>query len=197
MHQHVADKLIQRRALLALLIAGSLAPARAQIQAPPEVAGVWPAARLQGEGRLRFLGLLVYDIRLWTPTPALGADNWSTTPLALEIEYARSLDGRKIAERSLDEMQRSGPIAAELGQRWLAAMTTLFPDVNAGDRITGVLLPDASARFYFNGRTRGDVQDAEFARRFFGIWLGKATSEPALREALIGAGSRSMRANPR
>jgi hypothetical protein len=181
--------LAQRRRLLVGLGAVVAAPwsaVRAKVAAPAELEQLWPIARLQGQGRLRFLGLQVYEIRLWTPAPMLGIDNWAETPLALEIEYARSLDGRKIAQRSLEEMQRAGPIEPELARRWLDQMTALFPDVDAGDRITGVHLPGLSARFYLNGRMRGEVRHAQFARRFFGIWLGAATSEPALRDALMG-----------
>jgi hypothetical protein len=42
------------------------------------------------------------------------------------------------------------------------------------------------SRFFHNGNPRGEVRDAEFTRRFFGIWLGEATSEPALRDSLLG-----------
>ena len=35
------------------------------------------------------------------------------------------------------------------------------------------------------GRTVGEVADAEFARLFFGIWLSPRTSEPQLRQALL------------
>jgi len=176
---------MQRRHAISLLCAATL-PARAQAAVPEEVASEWQSPRLQGQGRLRFLGLHVYDIRLWTAASSLGADDWARTPLALEIEYARSLVGKLIAERSIEEMQRSGPIQAEQSQRWLEDMTRLFPDVKSGDRITGVQRPGTGARFFFNSRLRGEVRDAEFARRFFGIWLGAKTSEPALREALMG-----------
>jgi hypothetical protein len=153
--------------------------------APRELVGEWPAARLHGEGRLRFLGLHVYDIRLWTSEPALGEQDWPRKPLALEIEYGRSLVGRLIAERSLEEMKRAGPLPTETEQRWLRAMLQWFPDVKAGDRITGLHQPDGVARFFVNGQPRGELRDAEFARRFFGIWLGTSTSEPSLREALL------------
>lgn len=83
-------------------------------------------------------------------------------------------------------MKRAGDIGAEPARRWLAAMLDAFPDVAAGDRITGVLRPGEAARFYFNGTLRAEVRDGEFARRFFGIWLAPQTSEPTLREALLG-----------
>jgi hypothetical protein len=142
--------------------------------------------RLQGEGRLRFLGLHVYDIRLWAPGGLVPAERWAASPLALEIAYARALDGKLIAERSLKEMQRAGPIPTAVGERWLQAMTQIFPDVRAGDRITGLYRPEGEARFFHNGHERGTVGDPEFVRRFFGIWLAESTSEPALRERLLG-----------
>ena len=52
--------------------------------------------------------------------------------------------------------------------------------------IIGLLLPGQGARFFFNGRASGELAEAEFARLFFGIWLSPRTSEPALREQLLG-----------
>ena len=155
--------------------------------APAELAADLPQARLQGSGRLRFLGLRIYDIRLWAGTSLVGAQ-WAGVPLALELEYARSLDGAQIAERSLVEMRRQAEPAADTAERWLAAMKKMFPDVREGDRITGVNLPGQGARFFHNGKLRGEVRDTEFDRLFFGIWLSPRTSEPALRESLLGAG---------
>ena len=179
----------ERRRLLALAAAWPFAPfAWAQTAAPPELVADLPGARLQGQGTLRFLGLRVYDALLWTREP-LAATQVERAMLALELRYARSLRGPLIAERSIEEMRRVGEFDDEQAQRWLSAMKRLFPDVNAGDRITGVHQPGERARFYFNGRLVGDVRDAAFARLFFGIWLSPRTSEPQLRAALLGAAS--------
>ncbi len=153
--------------------------------APSELQQALPGARLQGQGRLRFFGLHVYDIRLWTPA-GFAPERWADSALALEIEYARTLYGQQIAERSLDEMKRQGEIAPDTGSRWLAEMARLFPDVKQGDRITGLHQPGAGATFFINGQRRGEQREADFARRFFGIWLAPQTSEPALRERLFG-----------
>lgn len=179
-----------RRSLLALLGVGlTIGPAaRALAQAaaaPSEVAALLPAARLLGSGTLRFLALPIYDARLWAgegfdPQEPAGA------PLALELVYRRALDGARIAERSLVEMQRVAGIGAEQGQRWLVAMQALFPDVRSGDRLTGLHLPGAGLRFFLNAKPIGELRDPEFARRFLAIWLGPNTSEPALRRALLG-----------
>ena len=181
---------MRRRELLSLLTLWATLPAaaRASATAPPELAAELPAARLQGTGRLRFFGLRIYDIRLWTDGHPVSGDDWAEKPLALEIEYARDLQGRRIAERSLDEMRRQPGWTEAQAPRWLAAMSALCPDVGAGDRITGVQLPGAAARFHHNGQLRGEVRDALFARLFFSIWLASQTSEPGLRQALLGGG---------
>lgn len=182
------ESLSRRGALVVLatsacvpLAVGQASPPRA----PSEVQADLPGARLQGQGRLRFFGLHVYDIRLWTPATLRG-DDVLHAAAALEIEYARFLKGALIAERSLTEMQRIADVPVADGERWLALMKQLFPDVQAGDRITGVHRPGEGARFHFNGRLVGEVRDATFARRFFDIWLSPRTSEPQLRTALLG-----------
>ncbi len=178
----------RRRVLLVaalLASAGVRAQSPAPTGVPPELAGELPGARLLGGGTLRFFGLRVYDARLWVGGPPPGAD-WTASPFALELIYARSLAGEKIAERSLTEMRRQGDIPEPVAERWLGNMKQLFPDVNAGDRITGLNLPGAGARFFVNGKLRGEPREADFARMFFGIWLSPRTSEPAMREQLLG-----------
>jgi hypothetical protein len=162
------------------------APVPSAAGAPRELLAEWTQAHLQGRGRLRFLGLHVYDIRLWTTEPGLPPEAWAQRPLALEIEYARAFAARAIAQRSLDEMRRAGPLPPDLAERWLRTLEQLLPDVKPGDRLTGVQRPDGVARFFHNGQWRGEVRDADFTRRFFGIWLGETSSEPALRDALLG-----------
>lgn len=178
---------LHRRHLIALALgspwlraAGAQAPA-----APPEIGSEWALARLVGSGRMRFLGLRIYDARLWAPGAVSGAD-WPDQPLALELVYARALDGSLIAERSLDEMRRQGEISGVVAERWLDTMKATFPDVRDGDRLTGIYRPGQATRFFENGRLRGDWQDAALARRFFGIWLSPQTSQPSLREDLLG-----------
>jgi len=193
---------LSRRSLLGLLAWPALSTALphaaassgtvargAPLTLPPEVALEIPSARLYGKGRLRRFLFHVYDARLWV-NPDFVEDRYANAPLALELEYGRTLLGALIAERSLEEMRRGGAIPAEQERRWLAAMQRVFADVNEGDRMTGVQLPGEATRFFLNGRFVGEIRDPEFTRLFFGIWLAPYTSEPGLRAALL-AGARS------
>jgi hypothetical protein len=147
----------------------------------PQLAG----SRLQGEATLRFWGLRIYTARLWA-LPTFNANPTPTQPLVLELEYLRDLKGSAIAERSLQEMKRAGTFTESQAQRWLADMQRIFPDVKSGDRLSGLHQPGQGAAFWYNGRPAGQIDDAEFARLFFAIWLAPTTSEPDMRQALLG-----------
>lgn len=164
------------------------ATARAAAAAPAEVHGVVPAARLRGRGTLRFFGLAVYQARLWVGA-GFAPGRYEAHPLALELEYARAIEGRTIVERSITEMRRVGGFDEGMAQAWQAALTRAFPDVVPGDRLTGVYQPGHATRFFHNGRLTAAVADPAFGRLFFGIWLAAGTSEPGLRKQLVGGGS--------
>jgi hypothetical protein len=163
---------------------GEQALAQVATALPGEVASELPAALFSGAARLRFFGFDVYDSKLWVGS-GFKASDYARYPLALELSYLRSLSGTAIAERSIKEMRRVGPISAEQEARWLKAMQEAFPDVKAGDRIVGLHTPGTGARFWYNGQSRPAVPDTEFSRYFFGIWLHDNTSEPKLRTSLL------------
>lgn len=160
---------------------------RATATSPQEVlATLGQAVKLQGQTTLRFLRLPIYDARLWSPATQKVQSSYATTPFALELQYRRRIEGKLIAERSIVEMRRIGAVSTEQAQMWQAQMERAFPNVAAGDRITGVHDGKGGVRFYHNGRSTAQWQDARFANLFFGIWLSEKTPEPKLRLELLG-----------
>ncbi len=57
-------------------------------------------------------------------------------------------------------------------------MSQAFVDVKDGTRITGVFLPEQGCRFYVDGQLQHVIDDPEFARAFFSIWLDPQTAAP-------------------
>ena len=169
---------------LATLTPVALSQTTAAAPLPPEVARALPLAQRAGSARLRVFGFSVYDATLWVE-PGFSATRFERHPLALTLTYLRDLNGAAMAERSLVEMARGTPISPAQSQTWRAAMQASFPDVRAGDRLTGLHSPVRGADFWLNGQARAGVADPEFSRLFFGIWLSQATSEPEMRRALL------------
>jgi hypothetical protein len=82
-------------------------------------------------------------------------------------------------------MRRLGSFSEAQAQSWLTALRELFPNVDQGQRITGINVPGVGAEFWVNGQRAGVVKDETFARLFFGIWLDERTSEPKMRAQLL------------
>lgn len=141
-------------------------------------------ATLAGEGQLRFFGLRIYDARLWV-SPGFEASRFGAHPLALELTYHRAFTGAAIAQRSVEEMQRQAGVPPTQAQQWQQRLAEVLPDVQPGDRLTGLYQPGQGMRLWRGNQELAAIDDAELARLFFGIWLAPQTSEPALRSALL------------
>lgn len=182
---------LPRRHLLALaggagLWLSGLGAVSASTAAPGTAAAALPGARLVGEGLLRVWGFQVYRSRLWA-LPGFQAADYAEQPLALELEYLRAFRAADIARRSIEEMRGIGAFGPAQAERWERALASVLPDVSPGDRLLGVHRPGLGARFYAGGQALGSIDDPQFSRLFFGIWLDPNTSAPALRQALLGA----------
>ena len=166
--------------LLLMLLAATM-PGFAQML-PAIVASDVPGLTPVGEGTMRFFGLKVYDVRLWTTMKAFTHKD----PFALELIYDLSLSGRDIAERSVKEMRTQGYNDETKLKRWGDEMAKIFPDIKQGDTLVGVSVPGKEARFYTREKFIAAVADPEFARAFFDIWLSEKTSAPSVRSRLLG-----------
>jgi hypothetical protein len=142
-------------------------------------------ARLAGAGSFTWFGLAIYDAELWVGRQGYRPAAPGAAPFVLDLHYARSLSGKKIAEASAEQMKKIKAGTELQRKAWLARMLEIFPDVQQGTRISGVYLPTSGAHFYLNGKALASVPDPEFARAFFGIWLDPASTAQGLRKDLL------------
>ncbi|WP_299010052.1 chalcone isomerase family protein [uncultured Shewanella sp.] len=54
------------------------------------------------------------------------------------------------------------------------------------DELTFFIDKNGTSRFYKGKTLLGVINDIQFGQAFMGIWLSKNTSEPKLRQALLG-----------
>ena len=148
------------------------------------------APQLWGHATLRYFGFSIYHAQLWVgQRPPEAGLAWPLQPVVLSLQYHRDFKGEDIAQRSFEEMQRHPLMRASDHAAWLASLKALMPDVRAGERLIGVYQPGQGLQLWHDGaslRELGTAPDALMARVFMGIWLDPSTSQPELRQRLLG-----------
>ena len=148
------------------------------------------APQLWGQGTLRYFGFSVYHAQLWAgQRPPDAGSAWAQQAVVLSLQYQRDFKGEALAQRSLEEMRRHPLMRESDHAAWLTALKALMPDVRAGERLIGVYQPGLGLQMWHDGaslREIGTAPDALMARVFMGIWLDPSTSEPDLRQRLLG-----------
>ena len=142
-----------------------------------------PQAKEVGHGRLRVMLWDVYDATLYASDGKMQKDK----PFALKLSYLRAFEGQKIADRSIQEMRSQGINDEVKLADWHAQMKKIFPDVNKGISLTGVLTQNGESVFFENNQEIGRIADPAFGSAFFNIWLSEKTNAPDLRLKLLGA----------
>lgn len=148
---------------------------------PQYIKNIMGQAQLQGLGRLNFWGFHVYDANLYR-----GAAK-DSQEFALELKYQKSFSGEAITNRTVDEMKNLG-VADAQAVSWGKELATFFPNIEPGQTITAVYIPKQGTTFFYDGKKVSQIQGADFAKAFFGIWLDSKTSVPKLRADLLGQG---------
>ena len=163
--------------LLAVLLVPSVAMA---LEKPPEIASQIHASSPVGTASYHKLFLHVYDASFWSDS-----DGWKQFPYALTVTYTMDIDAVDLADHARDDMAYSSDLSEAQRDHYRDQLMKLWPDVDEGDRITALADKDGSTTFFYNGRLRGRIQDPQFTRAFFGMWLSERSSEPQMRAELL------------
>lgn len=168
---------IMRKILISLLLTLSMSG----VFAAPTFTTLLPGAQQVGQGMFKRFGWSIYEASLYAPEGRFNPRQ----PYALTLTYERTISGDRLVEASLDQMRKLGAPVDE-HPNWPAELARVLPSVSKGVTLTGVYRPGEGATFYQMNIETGRVDD-DLARWFFAIWLDPRTSEPSLRQALIGA----------
>jgi len=149
------------------------------VLADPALDGL-PTAQLVGQGLFSRFGFSIYEAKLWAPEGRYRANE----AFALSLTYLRQIKGASLVQATVEEMEK---LKAPIHERkdWVAELVQAFPNVQAGESITAVYRPGQGAEFFHRDQPTGRIND-HLAQHFFAIWLDPRTSEPALRQALLG-----------
>jgi hypothetical protein len=135
---------------------------------------------LVGQGDMRWFGLHLYEIELYTETGRYEVDQ----PLELIIRYQLKIDRDKLISISENEVVKMGN---QWRPEWTEQLESIWPTVIKDDVLTLSVNLEGSSSFYYNGKLRGRIADPKFGKNFTAIWLSPETRESKLRKKLIGA----------
>jgi hypothetical protein len=141
-----------------------------------------PDAQMVATSRLTVFLFDVYDASFYT----VEGKRQLTPPYALKLAYLRDIKGEKIADQSTEEIRNQDIVDEVTLADWHSQMRKIFPNVKKGDNITGVYKDSAACSFYKNDSFIGQINNKQFCDAFFDIWFGEKTSQPGLRNQLIG-----------
>jgi hypothetical protein len=140
--------------------------------------------RMVGQAHLTFMFWPIYDSRLYS---ADGSYQEGQLPLQLEIQYLRDVDADDLVQHTQSEWQRQG-LSHGSQQQWLETLSRLLPDVSENDVLALVVDEQGRSEFLLNGQLLGQINDPLFGQHFLAIWLSPETSQPEMRQALLGLG---------
>ena len=170
---------------LLLLSLSSTAFANTSANATTNVAASSTAMKTVGKAEMRWLMFPLYQVSLKTPD---GRYQENRFPQLLDIVYRRTISKRDLLTATDQQWQRLG-ISLAQRQQWIQQLNAIWPSVKAGDKLGFQV--DANNRNYFtyNGKNIGGIADQQFGSSFLAIWLSPNTSQPGIRQRLIGSNS--------
>jgi len=153
----------------------------------------WPAtlSSFKQQNELKVVGNATFSLLFWDLYKSqLSTVSGDYTPssshvnLVYKIDYLKDVSATDLVEYTIEQWQYLG-VSKEQYKHYLPQLTEIWPDIKAGDSLALVVKNNLSA-FYYNGELLGVMAGENFALLFLDIWLSKETSEPKLRDQLLG-----------
>lgn len=155
---------------------------KTSIENPAVIRNFFNQPFLNGSAILRFLGVKVYDISLWSE----GAGFSYSKSFAIEIKYNMNFSSNQLVQRSIDEIKKLHKLEKEEEVIYLDNLKRILPAVKKGDEKIAVFIPSKGVIMFHNGEITGKISDPKLSRLFVDIWLDEGGSYPEVTKKIIG-----------
>jgi hypothetical protein len=141
---------------------------------------------LCGAGLLRWRLLKGYAMALYLPACEDGVDPLDDVAKHLELSTFWPIGAERFARTAGRILERSfAPSELDALRGRLAEIDASWRDVRPGDRYALTYVPGRGTTLKLNGDELVTIPGADFARAYFGIWLGERSMDEDLRDALL------------
>jgi hypothetical protein len=138
---------------------------------------------LLGKAKFSVLFWDIYESSLFTTDGQRPFSNLCQHAL-FEIHYLRDISKKELIDNTVSQWQHLSLNENEY-LAFLPLLEKIWLDINAGDRLS-MLSQKGTSVFYLNRQKIGEIKSLTFAKTFLRIWLDENTSEPKLRQQLLG-----------
>jgi len=139
--------------------------------------------QLLGKAKFSVLFWDIYDSQLFTTDGRQPFSSLCQHSL-FEIHYLRDISQKELIENTVSQWRHLALSANEYSG-FVPLLENIWPDIKAGDQLA-MLSHARTTVFYLNGKKIGTIESLAFAKAFLRIWLDEKTSEPELRQQLLG-----------
>lgn len=146
--------------------------------------------RLHGMGLLRYrIVFKGYVAALYLPEGVPGGNALEDVTRRLELSYFWSIAAENFGDAA-DQLLERELSAAQLGplRSRIDALHRAYRDVRPGDRYSLTYFEGGGTELRLNGEFLVSIPGADFARAYFGIWLGNQALDDGLRDDLLRRG---------
>jgi hypothetical protein len=142
---------------------------------------------LHGMGLLRYRVIFRgYVAALYLPDGADGQQALSDLPRRLELSYFWAIDGKDFGEAANQILARSlTPSQLESLAPRVEELHRAYRDVRPSDRYSLTYVPNIGTQVRLNDDLFVTIPGEDFARAYFGIWLGTEPLDAGLRDELL------------
>ncbi len=136
-----------------------------------------PDFQFSSQSEFKFLMWKIYDIYLFN-------NKYNENEMALKLKYNKDINKEKIIESSIKLIIRQNFTNQQKINSWQNKLAKIIPDIKKNQILIGVKSKDKT--IFYNSKIKlGEINDPEFSKYFFNIWLGENTIEPNIRKDLL------------
>ena len=176
--------------LLAILAGTASAGRKAGVTMPDTITVADKQLVLNGMGlrEATWLDIDVYVAGLYVehvssnPATLINADEVKR----LVLRFVRDVDHDKIVEAWHEGFAGNATVAVAKLKPYIDRLDAWTPSFDDGDTLTFTYVPGAGVTVEYNGTRKGVINDADFARSLFAIWLGPKPPTKAVKAGLLG-----------
>jgi hypothetical protein len=136
-----------------------------------------------GSANFSFLMWDIYNSQLSTSNGKYPITNQQDT-LMYTINYQRDISSSDLVERTIEQWHHINT-DKDIYMPYVNKLRDMWPDIKKGDSLALVSNQSGSG-FYYNNDFVGSIANEAFSPLFLSIWLSEKTSEPELRQQLLG-----------